>query len=156
MDQAFSHSGVKVYVSNTAQNSDLDDHATLGFPGLAYTEVKNVGSLGEYGINTNVISYDMLSTAVTRKAKGITNAGDPPLEVARDDTDAGQIKMRTYGAVANKNSYAFKVVKQDGAVDYLRGLVMGPNRPSGRNEDFDLEVFTIACNQEPLHIPATP
>ncbi len=153
-DQAYSHSSVKLYVSTTAQNTDLDDHATLGFPGLTYTEVKNVGSIGEYGINTNVISYDMLSTTVSRKAKGITNAGDPQVEVARDDADAGQDLMRTYGAVANKNSYAFKITKQDGSVDYLRGLVMGPNRPSGRNEDFDLEVFTIACNQEPLHIAA--
>lgn len=153
-DQAYSHSGVKFYISTTSQNTDLDDHASLGFPGLTYTEVKNVGSIGEYGINTNVISYDMLSTAVSRKAKGITNAGDPPIEVARDDDDAGQSAMRVAGAVAVKDSYAFKIEKQDGSIDYLRGLVMGPNRPTGRNEDFDLEVFTLGLNQEPLHVAA--
>lgn len=155
-DQAYSHSNVKFYISTTPQNSDLTDHATMGFPGLSYTEVKAVGSLGAYGIDTNVISYDTLSTKVSLKAKGITNAGDPEVEVARNDTDPGQIAMRAAGAVDNRNSYAFKVLKQDGSIDYLRGLVMGPNRPSGRNEDFDLEVFTLGLNQEPLHVNATP
>lgn len=153
-DQAYSHSGVKFYISTTAQNDDLDDHASLGFPGLTYTEVKAVGNIGPYGIDTNVISYDTLSTAVTLKAKGITNAGDPEIECARIDDDPGQIAMRAAGAVTVRDSYAFKIEKQDGSVDYLRGLCMGPNRPSGRNEDFDLEVFTLGLNQEPLHIAA--
>ena len=153
-DQAYSHAGVTLHISTTAQNSDLDDHASSGFPSLTYTEVKNVGSIGEYGIDTNMISYDMLSTAVSRKAKGITNAGDPEVEVARDDTDPGQLLMRAAGAVSNHNSYAFKVVKQDGSIDYLRGLVAGPNSPSGRNEDFDLHVFALALNQEPVHVNA--
>jgi hypothetical protein len=154
MSDAFSHSGDKLYISTTPQNDDLTDHVSEGFPSLSYTEVKKIGSVGEYGINTNVISYDTWGRDVNLKAKGTTNAGDPAVECARDDTDAGQIAMRAAGAPTNKNSYAFKVEKQDGSIDYLRGLVMGPNSPSGRNEDFDLHVFTLGLQQAPVHIVA--
>jgi hypothetical protein len=78
------------------------------------------------------------------------------LEVARIATDAGQILLRTAGAVGNNNNYAFKIQRADGVgggsgtIQYNRGLVGGPTRPNGANEDFDLEVFTIALQQEEI------
>lgn len=141
---AFSQSQKKVSVSTTAANTDLD---AAGFGALTYTEVKGVGSVGETGNNTNIISYDTLRKDVVEKAKGMTNAGDPPIECARIAEDPGQILMRTYGAVTNFNNYALKVEFQDGSIQYLRGLVTGPTRPGGRNEDFELEVYTMALNQ---------
>jgi hypothetical protein len=71
-------------------------------------------------------------------------------------TDPGQIAMRAAGSVAVKDSYAFKIERTDGTVEYLRGLVTGPVTPGGRNEDFTLEVFTLGLNQVPLVIPPTP
>lgn len=147
---AFSQSQKKVSVSTTAANTTLD---ASGFGGLTYTEVKGVGSVGETGNNTNILTYDTLAEDVVDKAKGMTNAGDPPLECARIAEDPGQILMRTYGAITNHNKYAFKIEMQDGSIQYLRGLVTGPTRPGGRNEDFELEVFTVAAVQPEVVVP---
>lgn len=156
MSQANSQSGDKLFISTTVQNNDLDDHATSGFPGLAYVEVKKVGSIGEFGLATNMLTYDTLDRDVTTKAKGLTNAGDPQIECAEDLTDPGQIAMRAAGAVTNKGNYAFKILRADGTIEYLRGLVAGPVKPGGRNEDFRLNVFTLGLQQAAITIAPTP
>lgn len=149
MSEALSHSGDTLKICTTVQNTDLDE---AGFTALTYVEVGSVGSVGEYGVSTNVLTYDTWNTLVAKKAKGITNAGDPEVEVARSATDAGQIAMRTAGHPSVKDSYAFEVTRQDGTVEYLRGLVAGPRKPNGRNEDFDLEIFTLMLNQLPISV----
>lgn len=148
MSEAMSHSGDQLHISTTTAGAvDLDQTA---FEALAFTQVKGVGSVGEYGVSTNTLTYDTWDTLVAKKAKGITNAGDPEVEVARSATDPGQLAMRAAGGPAVKDNYAFKVVRQDGTIDFLRGLVAGPRRPNGRNEDFDLEIYTIMLNQLPV------
>lgn len=147
----YSLSGVQIAMSTEKANADLD---AVAFALLTFTDIGNVGSLGSYGVDTNVISYDMLSTVVSRKAKGISNAGDPELECARSDTDAGQLLLRAAGLPTVYDAYAFKVTKQDGSIDYLRGLVMGPTSPNGGPEDFDLHVYKLGLNQVPVHVVA--
>lgn len=146
---ANANAGSKLYVCTTAQQSDLD---RAGYEALTYVEIKAIGNRGETGSKTNILSYDTWDTDVTQKAKGITDAGSPTLELARIPTDPGQIALRA-AALTNLN-YAFKEVRNDPAVlggtpttIYNRGLVTGPARPGGKNEDFDLEVFTLALNQ---------
>lgn len=141
---AFSQSGKTFAISTTPQPADLN---VAAFAALTYTTVGGVGSIGETGFSTNIISYDTLANDVVSKAKGMTDAGSPPIEVARIAGDPGQIAMRLAGAVTNHDNYAFKIVFQDGTIQYLRGLVTGPTRPGGRNEDFELEVYTLALNQ---------
>jgi hypothetical protein len=114
---------------------------------LGWVQVSGVGSLGESGTSTNILSYDTWDTTVTQKAKGISDAGSPALEVARMATDLGQMLLREFGAVGNVNSYPFKIVRPNGEIIYNRGIVTGPVRPNGRNEDFDLEVYTLGLNQ---------
>lgn len=142
----------KVYICTTPQPGDLNQAA---YEALMWVEVSNVGAVGEAGTNTNIVSYDELSTDVTQKGKGISNAGDPTIECARNPTDAGQQALR---AAAKTNfTYAFKFEDKDAptanhtnSVYYNRGLVTGPTRPNGRNEDFILEVFTLALNQREI------
>lgn len=143
----------RIFVCSIPQNTDLDQS---GYEALAWTEVKGIGSRGETGITTNILTYDTWDTAVVQKAKGMTDAGSPELELARIPTDAGQIILRGAGTVGNNNNYAFKELRADGTtttngtVLYNRGLVAGPTRPGGRNEDFDLEVFTLAFQQQEI------
>lgn len=152
-ENAFTHSGDKFYISTTAQNADLTDHAGNGFPSLTYTEIKGVGSLGETGENTNIVNYDTWGSDVISKGKGMTNAGDPDLEMLRIQNDPGQIAL--IAAAGTKDNYALKQELQDGTVRYFRGLVTGPRNPGGRNEDFDLRVFTLALNQAPVEVAAS-
>jgi len=142
----------KAYICTAPQPNVLDQAA---FEALAWVEIGNVGAIGESGTQTNVVSYDELATDVTQKGKGISNAGDPTIECARNPTDPGQVALR---AAAKTNfNYAFKFEDKDApdadhtnSIYYNRGLVTGPTRPNGRNEDFILEVFTMALNQREI------
>lgn len=153
---ANANAGSRIFFCTDPQNSNL----TQGeYEGLEWLEITGIGSHGETGENTNVLTYDTWDTAVIQKAKGMTDAGSPEIELARIPDDPGQIALR---AAAKTNfDYAFKMVRNDpatiggtGTVLYNRGKVMGPRRPHGRNEDFDLEIFTLALNQ--LEIAVNP
>lgn len=143
------NAGGALYVCSTPQNTNLSQSQ---FEALAWVAVTAMGNHGETGSKTNILTYDTWDTVVVQKAKGLTDAGSPTVEVARIPTDPGQIILRA-ACLVNQN-YAFKLVKNDPAVIggtattiYNRGLVTGPTRPNGKNEDFDLEVFTLGLNQ---------
>ncbi|HDX0925528.1 TPA: hypothetical protein ACG5JQ_000325 [Stenotrophomonas maltophilia] len=149
--EAKTNAGSKLFICVLPQNADL---TATEFAALTFVQVKKVGSIGERGINTNVVQYDTLDTLVALKGKGITNAGDPQIEVAEDLTDPGQVAMRAAGAPDVPDTYAFKIERADGSIEYLRGLVTGPNVPGGRNEDFILNTYTLGLNQVPVVVAA--
>lgn len=143
--------GSRLYVCTTPQPNNL---TVEEFEELEYIEVKKVGRIGETGPNTNIVSYPTLDTEVSDKAKGLTNAGDPEVEVARVYNDPGQMALRQMGAPGNTFKYAFKIIRADAPdetftdrVEYQRGIVTGPRKPNGSNEDFDLEIFTLGLVQ---------
>jgi len=152
---ANTNKGSKLYICVTPKPSNLTQSE---FEGLTWVPVSNVGMIGETGTNTNLVNYDELETAVTQKSKGISNAGDPTFEMARNDTDAGQIALR---AAADTNfQYAIKIEKNDkpasnytNTILYNRGVIVGPVDQNGRNEDFDLLVFTFGGNQKQITVP---
>lgn len=151
------NAGGKLYVCATPQPSALSQ---AQYEGLTWVEVGGVGNHGETGSSTNMLTYDTWGSTVVQKTKGLTDAGSPTLEVARDSTDAGQIILRAI-ALTNFN-YAFKIVKNDaiatggtGTIRYNRGLIAGPTEPQGRNEDFDLEVFTLGLQQLQITVDPT-
>ncbi|HFT6991409.1 MAG: hypothetical protein KH046_00860 [Stenotrophomonas maltophilia] len=149
--EAKTNAGSKLFICVLPQNEDL---TATEFAALTFVQVKKVGSIGERGINTNVVQYDTLDTLVALKGKGITNAGDPQIEVAEDLADPGQVAMRAAGAPDVPDTYAFKIERADGSIEYLRGLVTGPNVPGGRNEDFILNTYTLGLNQVPVVVAA--
>lgn len=152
------NAGRKLYVCATPQPSAL----TLSqFEALTWVLVGGVGSHGETGSSTNILTYDTWDDAVVRKAKGMTNAGDPEIEVARDSADAGQTILRT--AAETNFNYAFKILGNDApnndedskpTTRYNRGLVSGPRQPNGRNEDFDLEMYALGLQQKQITVEA--
>ena len=131
-----------------AEDADLE---LSDYEDLFWTQIKAVGAHGEVGSSTNILSYDTWDTSVVRKAKGMTDAGSPEIELARLPADPGQIALRAASLL--NNNFAFKIVRNDApaggtpTIIYNRGLVTGPRRPMGRNEDFDLEIFTLGLQQ---------
>lgn len=148
----------KWYVCATPQNTNLTE---ADYAGLDWTRITGVGNVGETGKSTNVLTYNTWDTEVADKAKGVTDAGSPTMEVARDPNDAGQNILRAAGAVGNNNRYAFKEVRADGplggtgTIYYNRGIVGGPTHSNGGNEDFDVDVFTIGFVQEEIVVKPT-
>lgn len=147
----------RAYVGSAPVSEDLD---RAGYEAQTWIEIKGVGSFGEIGEATNILNYDTWDTEVTQKAKGITDAGSPELEVARIASDPGQLALR---AAARTNlNYPIKIVRNDpvviggtGTTRYNRGLITGPRVPQGRNEDFDIEIFTLALNQLMITVDPT-
>lgn len=154
---ANTNAGSALFICATPQPNDLD---RAGFEALAWVKITAMGHMGETGSKTNILHYDAWDTAVIQKTKGLTDAGSPTVEVARLPFDAGQIILNTASDV-NFN-YAFKIVRNDPIVAaglptviYNRGIVTGPTRPNGKNEDFDLEVFTLGLNQVEIVVNPT-
>lgn len=154
---AQTNKGRKVYICSTAQPDDLDQ---TGFEALSWIEIGHVGNIGESGTSTNIVNYNTLADDVIQKGKGLSNAGDPQIECARVSDDVGQVALRA--AALTHDFYAVKIVDDDAAAGYYgtsyynRGLVCGPTRPNGRNEDFNLEVFIVACEQREVVVAPTP
>lgn len=143
MSGAFTNAGGEFYVCVTAQPNDLDQ---AGFEALSWVKVGNVGKLPQSGTTSNIVKYPTLDTDVVLKNKGTSDGGDGDLEVARSDTDAGQVALRAMAAT--KFYYATKRIATDApssdytnSIFYNRGLVSGPGHPGGGNEDFILETF---------------
>lgn len=149
--EAQTNAGSKLSICVTPQNEDLTQ---AEFAALTYVPVSNVGNVGERGVNTNMVTYDTYDTLTALKGKGITNAGDPQVEMAQKLSDPGQIAMKAAGAPDNPDAYAFKLERASGEVEYMRGLVAGPNIPGGRNEDFILNTYVLGLNQIPVTVPA--
>ena len=148
----------KWFVCETPQNSKLTQ---AEYEALTWIEIGGIGNVGETGKSTNVLTYNTWADDVVQKAKGLTDAGSPTFEVARNPNDPGQEILRAAGAVGNNNIYAFKEQRADGPVGgvgtvfYNRGVVGGPTRPNGGNEDFDLEVYTVGFEQEEIVVNPT-
>lgn len=148
--------GRKFYVSTTAEATDLNQS---GFEALTWTEVKRIVTVGETGSNTNVVSQDYWGTTVTQKQTGITNAGDPTVEVGVDLADAGQDAMRAYAN--DGNYYAFKIEdvllsgESTPVTRYNRGLVLGPVDSNGDVEGWNNQTFTLGLVQEQITVDAT-
>ena len=160
VQMANTNAASKIYISSVAVSNSVD-LSQADYNALTWVEIQGIGNLGETGKTTNILTYPTWDNTVTQKAKGLTDAGSPTLEVARIPTDPGQILLRAAAAVGNNNNYGFKTVRSDGAIGatgtviFNRGLVAGPTRPNGANEDFDLEVFTLGLQQEEIVVNPT-
>ncbi len=150
--------GSKFFISTTQENEDLTQ---AEYEALDWIQVKGIGSHGETGNTQNVVSYDTWDLLFTQKAKGIANAGDPELEFARISNDPGQIALDAAARAGNPNRYAFKIERNDApeggspTVFYNRGVVTGPRTQHGRNEDFDLKLYTCGLEQEQIEVPSS-
>lgn len=143
--------GLRAFICETPQPDDLDRSA---FEGLTWVEIGKIGMVGESGTDTNIVSYDLINQDVTQKQKGISDARNTPIECARDLSDVGQVALRAAALPGNRFNYAMKFEDNDkpssdytNTVTYRRGVLTGPTRAGGRNEDFILDVFTLGNNQ---------
>lgn len=151
------NAGRKLYVCATPQPTALD---AAGYAALTWVLVGGVGNLGETGSKTNILNYETWDDDTIDKAKGLTDAGSPDLEVRRDYDDAGQVIL--LAAAATNFTYAFKIVGNDKpnatgtpTIRYNRGLISGPTQPNGRNEDFDIEMYSLGLQQRQITVLPT-
>ena len=134
-------------ISTTVENTDLADETA--FELLTYTDVPNVGSFGDTGVTQNVVSYSTWDRNVAAKGKGEADAGSPTVEFL-DVSSAGMTALLAAAGVNVTDSYAFSITWPDGTIDFNRGIVTGPMRLKGGNEDFKRVSFTLGFSQTPV------
>ena len=129
-----------------AENTDLTD---TGFAALNWTEIPNVGTIGDTGVEQNMVSYPTWGERLTAQLKGSATGAQAEIRVLDVDSD-GMTALKAAAAVTDLNNYAFKVEWPDGKIENLRGVVGAPSYTKGSNEDFAEAVFMLAINQEPV------
>ncbi len=143
--------GGQFFISDVAENDDL----TLSeFLGLNWIEVPNIVTVDPTGVTQNIVTDSTWDRPVVCKGKGEANAGDPNLEF-QDTPSAGMDLFEAAAAYDNTNNYAFKFLWADGSEEYNRGLVTGPQRTKGGNEDFKHVIFTLGLQQPPEVVEAS-
>lgn len=98
--------GTKLFIGGTGATTPSPDN-------VLWVEVGNISNLGSYGgTNFNKIALEQIGSGYTKQIKGTQLAPAMDIVLNRDDTDAGQVAMRS--ASADRNSlYNFKVEEND-------------------------------------------
>jgi len=105
------NTGLKVYIgAQAALPTDMAQTNWEAIVATSWTEISEIGSLGERGPQDAPIEYKTLAGTVC-KQKGSTNYGNCTIQVADITEDAGQLAV--VAARATKLSYPFKVVHDD-------------------------------------------
>lgn len=159
MSQKATKFGSKVYVCSTNQETDLSQS---GYEALTWVQVGSVGKIGDFGSNSNDLTYNTLDEPVSQHQKGVADAGSPQLEVVDLGTDAGQTILRTFGIGTNHQNMAIKIERNDkitgggtNTIFYSRGVVSGPTYVGGGTDDFELARYNLMLNQLPVRVAAT-
>lgn len=85
--------------------------------------IGQITDAGQHGRVYNVVTHNPIGSRGTQKFKGSFNEGQKVLTVGIDDDDAGQ--TLAIAALDSDNDYSFKVLYQDGSIDYFQAKVIG-------------------------------
>ncbi len=121
-----------------------------GYDALTFTEVGGTSDLPAIGGTSNTVPFDILSDDYTSNAKGQRKYGEGTFNYATVGTDAGQIIM--VAAEQSKNSYAFKILYNDGAIDYVNGLIMGTPKNNGTADTVQVNAASIVWTSTPVFV----
>lgn len=130
------------------------------YAALTWTEIGLVESLGEFGDEASVVNFASLNDGRQRKAKGVRDAGNLALTVARDASDPGQDAL--IAAEATNNKFAFKVTYPDrvtptgtDGIDYFRALVSSKRNNVGSADSVIRRSFMLGIDSEIVSVDPT-
>lgn len=148
-------SGAKLYIGTTTDAQNLSQFLTD-----TYVEVGEVEDLGEFGDQSEEVTFASLSDGRLRKLKGIRDAGTIAVVCGADASDVGQDAM--VSAEASSLDYNFKVVLNDqvtiggtGSEHYFRAKVMSKRLGVGTANNVVRRTFNVGINSEIIEVPAT-
>lgn len=148
-------SGTRLYIGTTAIPANINDlsdaQALAEFTADSYIEVGEVEDLGEYGDQSEDVTFASLADSRTRHFKGTRDAGTAAITVGYDITDEGQIAL--VAAEAQPLDYNFKIVNNDkltlggeGSVDYFYGKVMSKRKNVGNVNNVVRGNYAVGIN----------
>jgi hypothetical protein len=136
----------KVYLGTTKPTVTAADYSTDTF-----TEVTGLTSLGDFGDEFEVVSFDTINDGRKHKVKGSADAGNWDFEIARDPGDAGQIALRA--AAKSPEVFNVKVVLVDGTKFYFSGAITSAKMTFGDNT-VNKQKFQVGITTEVFEVAA--
>jgi hypothetical protein len=152
-------SGTRVYIGAAVTTTEADTLAE--FEALSvWTEIGLIESIGEFGDQSNDVSFAVIGDGRMRHAKGARDAGSMTITVAHTPEDPGQAAIEA--AEATNDNYAFKVVLPDAptalysdTVIFFRGLVRSKRKNIGSNDNVVRNTYEVGINSELFTDPAS-
>lgn len=148
--------GVQFFIGTTAAAESLSQ-----FLEDTYTEVGEVEDLGEFGDESEEVTFGSLANARLQKLKGIRDAGTLALICGNDESDTGQDAMITAEA-EDVLDFNFKVILNDKVTlggtpseHYFRGKVMSKRLGVGTVNNVTRRTFNIGVNSAVTSIDPT-
>jgi len=127
---------------------------------LTWTEVNEVENLGEFGDDSEEVTFSSIKDGRVRKLKGTNDAGTIECTVGRDPLDPGQRAMMN--ASKTKFQYAIKIEAADAAdendpnsVFYFGAMVMSGRNNFGSVNDVMRTTFRLGINTEIIEVATT-
>lgn len=157
-------SGTRVYIGTTGIPANIEDltdsQALTEFEADSYIEVGEVESLGEFGDQSEDVTFASLADSRTRHFKGTRDAGTMGIVVGHDATDEGQLAL--IDAEASHLDYNIKVVNNDaltlggtGSVDYFYGKIMSKRKNVGDVNNVVRANYAVGINSRIVTREAT-
>tara|TARA_R100001244_G_scaffold90191_3_gene68462 strand:+ start:1536 stop:1976 length:441 start_codon:yes stop_codon:yes gene_type:complete len=117
-----------------------------GFAALTFTTIGEITDMGEFGKTYNLVTHQPLATRRTVKRKGSFNDGALSLQLARVPDDVGQVVLQA--GLDSDDSYSFKVVLQDGEIQYFSGQVMSYTNNVGSADQISGSAVSIEIDND--------
>jgi hypothetical protein len=140
--------GAKLFIGTANSNRET---VLADYQADSYIEVGEVEDLGEFGDESDRITFTALSDARTRKFKGPRDAGEMPIVVGDDPTDEGQTALEA--AEGSPLDYNFYVELNDAVTlggqtskHYFIGKVFSKRRNVGNASNVVRRNFAIGIN----------
>ena len=113
-------------VAGTSVSIAVAHPATFDAVGYAavtgWAKIGEITDGGSHGKTYAEVTHAPIDTRTKQKFKGSIDIGTKTLQLGIDDTDAGQIIVKS--ALDSDSDYSFKVTYQDGSIDYFQAKVM--------------------------------
>lgn len=157
MGDIITASGTRFYIGN-AGGATIDTIEEFEAHS-GWTEVGLIESLGEFGDQSNDVTFAAIGDSRVRHAKGARDAGTMAVTVGHDPLDVGQAAVEV--AEGTNDNYLFKAVLPDGpagysdTIYYFRGLVMSKRINVGTNDNIVRKTYNIGINTEIFENPAS-
>jgi hypothetical protein len=113
-----------------------------GYGALSYTKVGSVENIGPIGVSQEIITFTDLETGILQKFKGTKDGGSPPISIAQDTDDAGQILLAA--ALASQNAYSVLLTFPNGDKRYFMAMITGMPVTVGGANDIPMVECTFA------------
>lgn len=131
------------------------DPGLSDFEGFSYTDVGSIGSSGDTGFTTDVVTYPIWDDGLTPQGKGDSTGNNPTIEFLHRDS-AGMDIMLDAAAPSNQDSYAWRYTWANGDIEYGFGQVSSTTYLKGGGSDVRRISFVLVSNLEPLFVYASP